>query len=35
VLERTNFTATYLSAAGIALIGGSVFALVSLHQYNR
>jgi MFS family permease len=35
VLEQTNFTVTYLCAAGIALIGGSVFALVSLHQSNR
>ena len=35
VLEQTNFTVTYLCAAGIALIGGGVFALVSLHQSNR
>jgi MFS family permease len=35
VLEHSNFTVTYLCAAGIALIGGSVFALVSLHQSNR
>jgi predicted MFS family arabinose efflux permease len=35
VLEYSNFTVTFLCAAGIALIGGSVFALVSLHQSNR
>lgn len=32
VLEYTNFTTTYLCAAGIALIGGGVFALATLRQ---
>lgn len=32
VLERTDFTTTYLCAAGIAFIGGSAFALGSLRQ---
>jgi len=32
VLEQTNFTTTYLCAAGIALIGGSIFALTTLRQ---
>lgn len=32
VLERTDFTTTYLCAAGIALIGGGGFALATLRQ---
>jgi MFS family permease len=32
ILERTDFTTTYLCAAGIALIGGGVFALATLRQ---
>ncbi|MGE0679688.1 MAG: MFS transporter [Candidatus Binatia bacterium] len=32
VLEYTDFTTTYLCAAGIALIGGGAFALVTLRQ---
>ena len=34
VLEQTNFTVTYLCAAGIALLGGSVFTLASLLQHD-
>jgi MFS family permease len=32
VLEHTDFTTTYLCAAGIALVGGGAFALVTLRQ---
>lgn len=35
VLERTNFTTTYLCAAGIALIGGGSFALASLKKEHQ
>jgi len=32
ILERTDFTTTYLCAAGIAFIGGGAFALATLRQ---
>ncbi len=35
VLERTDFTTTYLCAAGIAFIGGGTFALASLREWRK
>jgi MFS family permease len=35
VLEKTDFTTTYLCAAGIALVGGGSFALASLREWRK
>lgn len=35
VLEKTDFTTTYLCAAGIALIGGGAFALATLKERRK
>lgn len=35
VLEKTDFTTTYLCAAGIALIGGGSFALATLKERRK
>ena len=35
VLDRTDFTTTFLCAAAIAFIGGGVFALASLREWRK
>jgi predicted MFS family arabinose efflux permease len=35
VLERTDFTTTYLCAAAIAFVGGGVFALAALRKGRK
>ena len=35
ILEYTNFTTTYLCAAGIAFTGGSIFSIASLRQNHK